>query len=212
MKIPITAVLVCLLMLSLVYAKTDLVYSLKIGYDGTTLTNEGLGLMEGAPPQRVDQPETGFFTLKVADAGGNTLHSFRFLIELTPIREAPRGIFSENGTQIAIPTGTPLKLKRTTAVLVIPYFENAKSLQVFDENEELLLSVDVSKYSTSSSVMPVDDSETSGVVPADVSNDSKMPSIGMGSGIYVIFGVVLGAALLYFYKKSSAMKKKHDRK
>lgn len=201
MKIPITAVLVCLLMLSLVYAKTDLVYSLKIGYDGTTLTNEGLGLMEGAPPQRGDQPETGFFTLKVVDAGGNTLHSFRFLIELVPIREAPRGIFSENGTQIAIPTGMPLKLKRTTAVLVIPYFENAKSLQVFDENEELLLSVDVSKYSTSSSVaaaVPVDDSETS--------------SVGMGSGIYVIFGVVLGAALLYFYKKSSAMKTKHNRK
>lgn len=202
MKIPITAVLVCLLMLSLVYAKTDLVYSLKIGYDGTTLTNEGLGLMEGAPPQRADQPETGFFTLKVVDAGGNTLHSFRFLIELVPIREAPRGIFSENGTQIAIPTGTPLRLKRTTAVLVIPYFENAKSLQVFDETEELLLSVDVSKYSTSSSsvvaVVPVDDSEKS--------------SVGMGSGIYVIFGVVLGAALLYFYKKSSAMKTKHNRK
>jgi hypothetical protein len=145
-KIIISLIITVLLSISSAYAVSNLVYSLTLNYDGRTLTNEGLRLIEGSAPERLNQPETGF-TAKIIDFKGNVLYSFKFLIETMPIREAPRDIFSENGTQIAIPNETQQIPVKTKVVLVMPYFENAKSIDIYNENNQLLLSVDVSKYS-----------------------------------------------------------------
>lgn len=149
MKTIAIVLLTTLLLLPFVYAESNLVYSLTLKYDGASLTNEELKLIEGNAPERLNQPETGF-TLKVLDFSGNVLHSFKFLIETVPARDAPTEIFSENGTQISIPTETVKTPTETKTVLVVPYFENAKSIEIFDESDKLMLSVDVSKYSKKS--------------------------------------------------------------
>ncbi len=130
-----------------VFASLNIVYSLSLKYDGKQLTNEGLKLIEGQPPTRADQPENGF-TLKVIDINGKELYSFKFLIDTRLIREAPPEIFDETGKQIAVPEEQPTKLEQVTTTLIIPYFENAKSIEIYDDKNTLLLSVDVSKYST----------------------------------------------------------------
>jgi hypothetical protein len=135
-----------LTLLSSCYA-ANLVYSITLKYDGTSLTKEKVQLIEGSAPERVDQPESGY-TLKVIDVNSNILYSFKFLIETNPLTEPPANIFDEKGNQIAIPESTS-NIQTTEIALVIPYFENAKSMNIFDPNDKLLLSIDISKYSKS---------------------------------------------------------------
>jgi len=137
---------VFLLMSTTALAAGSFVYSLTLKYDGLTLTNEGLKLIEGSAPERLNQPEIGY-TLKVISSGGEILHSFKFNIETLPLREPPRDIFSENGTQITVPKDTVSPPKETEIVLVIPHFTNAKAIEIYDVNNKLLLSVDIEKYS-----------------------------------------------------------------
>ena len=188
-KIIISVVLTILLLSVSVYAQSsNLVYSLTLKYDGKTLSNEGLRLIEGSAPERLNQPETGF-TAKVVDYNGNVLHSFKFLIETMPARDAPREIFSENGTQIAIPNETQQMPVQTQMVLVVPYFENAKSVDIYNENSQLLLSVDVSKYSKEKGV-------------------SFDPLLIGG----LIVGLIVIVFIVMFYKKRMTTKRKQHHK
>ena len=169
-------------------AQTDISYTLKLKYDGVTLINEGLSLIEGKTPERLNQPETGF-TLIVVSPEGEVLHSFKFIIPTTPVAAPPQDIFTEDGTQIAYPEDDLREPTDTTVALTIPYFENAKSIDIYNENNQLLLSVDVSKYSKETGT---------GFDP--------MLIIGLIITLMVIVLIVL------FYTKKSTKKKKKEKK
>ena len=141
----ILALFIFLLLLPTVQAKASLVYAVTLTYDGSTLLSKGIRLIEGDAPTRLNQPKNGFM-LRVVSIRGQVLHSFKFLIETTPIRDPLPNIFDENGTQVVIPEAEISLPKETSVILVAPYFKNAKSIEIFDENDKLLLSVDVSKY------------------------------------------------------------------
>jgi hypothetical protein len=127
-------------------AQSNVVYSLTIKYDSNALTLENLKLVEGVAPDRVNQPEKGF-TLKLISFDGQVLHSFKFLIDTAIVREPPQNIFDESGNQVDVPHET-VELRDTMVVLVVPYFENAKAIEIYDESNNLVLTSDVSKYST----------------------------------------------------------------
>jgi hypothetical protein len=142
----ILLIITFVLLPTIVLAQAKISYIIKLKYDGYTLTNEGLSLIEGATPERLNQPEKGF-TLKVISFEGKVLHSFKFIIPITPVVAPPKEIFDEEGTQIAYLEDKFQMRRETTLTLTIPYFENAKSINIYNENDQLLLSIDVSKYS-----------------------------------------------------------------
>ena len=146
----IPSIIIILLLVQAAYAQSNFVYSLTLKYDSQTLTNEGLKLIDGKAPTRIDQPEKGFL-LEVVSFEGETLHSFKFLIELAPVRIPPRDIFDDKGNQIKIPD-EPIEVPDTTINLVIPHFYNAKYIEIYSPENQKLLTVDVSKYSHVESV------------------------------------------------------------
>ncbi len=143
--------LIVLVILSAVAVEEEkLEYALSLAYGGTSLTNAGQKLISSTPPDSLNQPEKGF-TVKIVNFNGQVLSSFKFSLETMIIAAPPRDIFSEDGTQIAFPEEPPLVLKEVVTTLVIPYFSSAKSIEIYDENNKLMLSVDVSKYSKQAS-------------------------------------------------------------
>lgn len=147
MKIALTSLsFLLLLAATFVSAQSNVSYMVTLGYDGTTLTNQGVHLIEGTAPTRLNQPDQGFI-LRVLSFDGQILNSFKFSIETMPLAVPPKEIFSENGTQIATPEPTITKTVATSVVLVVPYFSNAKSINIYDSRDALLLSIDVSQYS-----------------------------------------------------------------
>lgn len=173
--------IVLLLIAPLVLAESNLVYSLKISYDGNSISEKGFSLIEGSAPGRIDEPDEGF-KLNVVDFNDKVLHSFKFTINIVPIREAPRDIFDDSGNQIKVPEEETLP-QQTEIVLTIPYFSNAKSIEILDENNNLMLSVDVSKYAQKSS------------------------SFENNLIYFIVGGIVLILIALLIYKRKSLFKK-----
>lgn len=136
----------CLFLVPTVISVSDFVFSLSIMYDGENMTNEGLNLVQGIAPTRLEQPPETGFTLKVISSNEKVLYSFKFILESRILQSPPREIFSENGTQISTPQDKPLELKNISTTLVIPYFEDGDQILIYDPNNKLLLSVDISKY------------------------------------------------------------------
>lgn len=101
-------------------------YLMALHYDGKNLVLEQLEIRQGQTPDRRVQPDTGFM-LKVISFDEEVLHSFRFKIEL-----------------FAADLG---ELKETDYVLAVPYFENAKTIEIYDSDGSLALSIDVTPYS-----------------------------------------------------------------
>ena len=125
----------------------DLSYSLTLDYDNGVITTEDLELIEGSAPDRNIQPENGY-TANVISFDDEILYSFKFAFATTISYALPREWFDENGTQIYFPNETEqTALDQTTEVLIIPYYETAKSIEIYDPDDIRILLVDVSEYS-----------------------------------------------------------------
>jgi len=167
-----------------------LVYALTIVYENGLLETKNIRLIEGSAPDRINQPGTGY-ELRLISNDESILYSFKFLIETEPAFDPPIDIFDENGNQIIIPETPITTIKSTELVLVIPYFSEAKSIDIYDETKQIVLSVDVSKYGKKS--QGVD-----GLI------DGNDPIID-NSMIYLMVGlimvVIIGTGVFIAYKK-----------
>lgn len=139
-------ILAILMMISFVSAEMNLSYMVKIHYNNGALSLSDLKLISGEAPARTNQPYSGY-TLKVISFNETVLHSFKFEIETTPLADAPREIFDEEGNQIAVPNATGSVSATTDVVLVVPYYKNAKDIRIYDTNDQLVLTIDVSGFS-----------------------------------------------------------------
>ena len=147
-KITLTSILIFIFMISFVAAKGDLSYSLTLNYDKQSLTLEELNLKEGGAPDRLNQLENGF-TAKVISFDGEIIHSFKFVIDILPDASPPKDIFDEEGNQIKEPS-IDSQIQETSIVLIVPYFKNAKSIEIYEGTDNLMLVIDVSKYAVKS--------------------------------------------------------------
>lgn len=151
MKKSLIVLFLLLIFTSIVFAQqtSGIVYALIIQSENSVLTEKNLSLIEGDAPTRVNQPTDGY-ELKVVSFDGQTLHSFKFLFDATLLAEPPPDIFDENSNQIIVPKSTPNPEEKATLSLIIPYFENGKTIDIYGPLGQIALSVDISKYSKKS--------------------------------------------------------------
>lgn len=195
-------IIIAILLLNIVSAQDNVFYSIKLNYDGESLTNTGLKLISDShynSSNNQDLPLSEGFLLKVVSFDNEILYTKSFSIDIIPIMDHPEEIFNSEGHQMSLPE-EEFNPSETEIVITTPYFENAKSIQIFDKKNRnnLILTIDISGY-------------------------SKKPSISMNGNylwtsiiIIIVAGVIAGV-LLYKYKlkpkkKSSKKKKKKKNK
>lgn len=191
----------------------EFVYSLKINYFGGEISEENLRLVEGNPPDRLVQPEEGY-TLKVISFKGDVLNSFKFEIQLTQSYEPPEEWFDEEGNQIYFPDEIEEHIEEEVSLtLIIPYYKTAQSIEIYNAGNELVLSSDVSKYSTCNQDNICGSNEDTKNCPYDCKqfdlNLTKItPNFYWIMGIIVIVAIVILTILHKFRKRR---RKKHHK-
>ncbi|MFH1849684.1 MAG: hypothetical protein ABH879_05860 [archaeon] len=141
----ITYAILALLMVSLCLAANELSYSLVIKYENGVLSKESLSLIEGKAADRLMQPDDGY-ALKVMSFSGEVLYSFIFSIELVPNYEPQADWFDDKGNQIKFSDDESEEITEATVALSVPYFRNAKTIEIYAPEGDLALSVDVLEY------------------------------------------------------------------
>jgi len=154
-----------LLLATSVYA-VDVSYSFTLKYKDGKLNLTSIGLLDGTAPDRLNQPEVGY-TLKVVSFKNEVLYSFKFSIDTTILSAADPSWFDEEGNQIYIPNETQKTINETSINLIFPYFKNAKTVDIFDQNNTLVLSIDISKYATCNTNGVCDHNENYNICPED---------------------------------------------
>lgn len=111
--------------LNLVYDKGNISYE----YVSVKILEEGM-VINNLP---------GKYTAELVSFDGNILNTTKFRIPLTILYDN----FDENGT---IAEGGERTLDKTTQIVVLPYFDNTKEINIYDNNMIKKLTIDVSYY------------------------------------------------------------------
>ncbi|MCJ7509411.1 MAG: M64 family metallo-endopeptidase [Dehalococcoidia bacterium] len=128
--------------LSLASNSQNEIYLLRLTFDvnGTIISKE-IEVSDGYPQE--DNPE-GTFKYNVISTENEVIYSARFIDPSLLARSVtPPESYVLYGEPI--PPSAPPEPQPTDVALLIPYFHNARTLDIYDDANELLLSVDVSQ-------------------------------------------------------------------
>lgn len=115
---------------SFAYAQeTDLVRILKLHYENGDIEILESIVKFGYFPDRKIQPEKGY-RLEIISETGEKLYEFRF--------EVPIKIFTDVENEQGELEGGIIFLDETTFALIIPYFEDEKEINIYNEKNELV--------------------------------------------------------------------------
>jgi len=150
-------IFVCLILLVAIPAvlAQSLSYSAVINYNNGKLTLKDVLLAEAAPTPK---SATGEYTARLLSFNNNVLFETKFNINLVKFYGLP--VSKETAI---LP---PEEFAETTIDLLLPYYPNAKTLQIL-KNDAVLLEVDLSKFSTCNENKVCDSSETIETCPSD---------------------------------------------
>ena len=87
------------------------------------------------------------YLVKVLSSEGKTLYRFLFITNPSTAEALTRDMVDENGNVIPQKASSAGGQGTSAVVLVMPYFRNAKSIDIYGQGGALALSIDVSKYS-----------------------------------------------------------------
>jgi len=189
--------LILLLSSSLVFCAETAgkIYLMELGFKGENLTLHRVYVSEGYAPDRKIQPEDGY-RCDVVSFSGQVLYSFRF--EFGGFIMPPPPLPGEE-------PGAPIAVEEGNTTLIMPYFSDAKWINIYDKSGKQILSVDVSGFSDRppEPEAPADESgaDASGTEENIPSGDSGNP-IFLYAGIGIVILLIL-AALAYLLKKKS---------
>ncbi|MBI2651987.1 hypothetical protein HYX00_00855, partial [Candidatus Woesearchaeota archaeon] len=206
------------ILLPFVFADT-LSYSVVIGYDNGALSLKDVLLIKASP---MPASETGEYKARILSFKGDVLFETAFNVNLEPFYSMP---LSKETVK------PPQKLTKTTFDLVLPYYANAKSIQIL-KNNNLLLEIDLSKFSTCNENKVCDGSESLEACPGDCTcgnnvcdaNENYMicssdcPPKQNGSAIsknlFLYFGIgfIILVIIVLFLKRGSLGKSKTFRR
>ena len=131
---------ICLILITAIFlagmvsAETNKVYILNLDYDNGKITLKDKIVKYGYSPDRKIQPEEGY-RAEVVSVNGDVLYFFNF--------EVPSKIYvdvTEPRTQEL--SGGIIKLDKTDFALIVPYFEEAKEIKIYDMNNNEILLID----------------------------------------------------------------------
>ena len=114
------------------------IYILKLNYNNGSLSLIDLDIGYGYVPDSnpITQPETGY-RCEVISLTDDVLYSFRFVI--------PNTVSSPPPLPDQEPTGE-ISLDNVNFTLLIPYYSDGKLINIYDPEDILLFSIDISKF------------------------------------------------------------------
>ena len=149
----IIALLAALVLLPHVFADT-LSYSVIIDYDNGAMSLKDILLIKASP---MPASESGEYKARITSFRGEALFETMFNVNLEPFYSIPLSKETAKSS---------LQLTKTTFDLVLPYYANAKSLQIL-KNDNLLLEIDLTKFSTCNENNVCEASESLESCPSD---------------------------------------------
>lgn len=143
MPIKLTLLLALLLLSSAILvrdvdASEEKVYILTLNYVKGDLFLDNVLVKIGYSPDRKIQPDTGY-QAEVISFKGNASYFFKFKV--------PNVVASDSFPINGEPTGGLTYLDKVDFALIIPYFGDGKTINLYDENGTKKLSVDISRFS-----------------------------------------------------------------
>jgi len=156
----IIALIAAFILLPVVFADT-LSYSVVIDYDNEALSLKDILLIKASP---APASETGEYKSRVISFRKEILFETAFNVNLEPFYSIP---LSKETAKL------PQKLTKTTFDLVLPYYANAKSLQIL-KNNNLLLEIDLTEFSSCNENNVCDVSESVESCPSDCTCGNKV--------------------------------------
>tara|TARA_Y100000310_G_C20679245_1_gene814939 strand:+ start:1508 stop:2230 length:723 start_codon:yes stop_codon:yes gene_type:complete len=196
MKKKIMYILYVLLFLNIVFAVKQDVFILKLKYDKGEISNQLLTVTEGVFFEEKNQPNDAY-RLEIISFDDSILFTQGFDFELEILSEALPEWFDEAGNQIYIPTEEEsgrIILDETSKEFILPYFEDAKEINIYDKDNNLKLSIDVSNFAKLSGTVV---SEKGVPIDFGFSKKGVIYILITFSSMLIILGV-----LFYFHRKN----------
>ncbi|MDO8634550.1 MAG: NosD domain-containing protein [archaeon] len=118
-------------------------YVLEMAFSNSQVSVSNVKLVaDGSPNNGVVDTGEGF-VLKVTGQSG-TIYDYNFGFPLIKVFSAPQDIFDDNGNQTSDPDYNVLSLREDSNFsVIVPYFPNAISIEVYDSNNDVVFSENV---------------------------------------------------------------------
>lgn len=124
---------------------TLVAYVLTFSYESGSFNLLSLELVEGYPPEIIDSASNQY-RAEILSPDNEKLYDINFIVPTNLLYE-PYAEWFNDGNQIFTPSQLPVSaVSDVNFVMVLPYFENGSKINVLDENNSVLLSVDTSQY------------------------------------------------------------------
>jgi len=158
-------------------------YLITASYYYGGLINKNLQVLEGEPSIKISEPETNY-EIKLISFDEEILFSYKFKLSPT--------IFIG---------GKKIELNEFDFTLTLPYFANGKRIDIYDTNNRLLLSIDVSKFAKCDEDGICEDFENEEICPQDCQifkpfKEKKKELINLKIMIIILFIVLISFVVI----------------
>ena len=136
-KLIIIGIALLILLSNMILATENRTYELKLNYDRGIITFKDV-IVKPSLAEEKAQPETGY-KLELVSFTNEVLDSFKFEIPLTLFID---GIDPKTERL----TGGTTQMNKTDFSLRIPYFKNGKTINLYNQNNTKILSIDVGYF------------------------------------------------------------------
>ena len=131
-----------------VLALENKIYLLSLHYDQDSIELNEISVKTGYAPDRRVQPELGYKT-ELISFTEEVLYSFRFESSVLECSDT----FDPETEEMS---GECVQLEEGNIILLIPYFEDGKTINIYDSDGNHVLSVDVSKFNCGNGLCELD--------------------------------------------------------
>lgn len=137
-------------------------YLLSVDYNKDVYSTQGVTLLDSKAPDYLGQPESGF-RCDVISVNDEVLFSFRFGVPNIQCSDS-FGLNSEGGC---------VTKESGQFSLAIPYYETGKLINIYDTNDKMVLSSDISDFAQLCGDNICEENENAGVCPSDCRSGVK---------------------------------------
>ena len=165
---------------SFAYAEQQDVFQLKLEYNKGEISKSSLLVTRGYFSNPIQMPDDDY-TLKIISFDNRVLYQQRFKFPLEVFGAPLPEWFDEKGRQIYIPTAEEaghIILDKASVELIFPYFDDAKTINIYDKDNNLKLSIDVSPFTK-----------------------PNIKKISIKGILYVSIGIIILIILFWLYKR-----------